>query len=203
MKILTNPVKSFITKEICDKIFKVSDDDRKQILLGHTGRNFDDYITSVVTRHNKKYTTIPHYVIKKNGDIVNLVPTNYVTKLFGYHEIDKVSISIFLENLGWLSPINNKPELTDWLGNIYSGDTIKKKWRNKTHWEPYTQSQIDSTIELINDVCSYNDINKNFIGHNVKVSGIENFEGITTRSNYSAYFTDLSPVFDYEKLKNL
>ena len=37
----------------------------------------------------------------------------------------------------------------------------------------------------------------------LKVSGIEHFEGITTRSNYSMYFTDLSPAFDYEKLKNL
>lgn len=203
MKTLTNPVKSFIEKEICEKIFSISEYDRKQILLGHTARNFDDYKTSILIRHNKKYTTIPHYVIKKNGEIVNLVPTKYVTKLFGHHEIDSSSISIFLENLGWLSPTKNKVQLTDWLGNIYNGETINKKWRGKILWEPYSDVQINSTMELINELCDNNNINKNFIGHNVKVSGIEHFEGITTRSNYSMYFTDLSPAFDYEKFKKL
>jgi hypothetical protein len=39
------------------------------------------------------------------------------------------------------------------------------------------------------------------VGHNVKIDGIVNFYGITTRSNYNEYWTDLSPSFDFKKLK--
>lgn len=47
-------------------------------------------------------------------------------------------------------------------------------------------------------MCHENDIPPTCIGHNVKVDGIERFEGIVTRSNYTTDSTDLSPAFDFE-----
>ena len=47
------------------------------------------------------------------------------------------------------------------------------------------------------------DINKDFVGHNVKVGGVEKFEGVVCRSNYSEFFTDLSPAFNFEKIKEV
>ena len=46
-------------------------------------------------------------------------------------------------------------------------------------------------------------IDKKFVGHNTKVSGVERYEGITTRSNYDSKYTDLSPAFDYELFSKL
>ena len=50
-------------------------------------------------------------------------------------------------------------------------------------------------------MCSEHDIPLEMVGHNVKVDGVLSFSGITARSNYSEYWTDLSPSFDFKKLK--
>ena len=44
-------------------------------------------------------------------------------------------------------------------------------------------------------------IKNDIIGHNTKIKGIEKFEGIVTRSNFSGDYTDLSPAFNFEEFK--
>ena len=192
-----------IEKEKSKKLFKKSSKSRNQILLGHTSRNIVDYLKGVELRHNGKYTAIPHFIISKKGEIINLVKPNLITNLFGYHAIDKENISIFLENEGWLNHKQNKIQLYDWLGNIYYCELIEKKWRNKLFWAPYTTLQMNSLSELIKNICEEFKIEKKFVGHNVRVPGIEKFKGIVSRSNYSEYFTDLSPAFNFKKLEEL
>ena len=46
-------------------------------------------------------------------------------------------------------------------------------------------------------------IEKNFIGHNTKVKGVESYMGIITRSNFDEFATDLSPAFNFEKFNKL
>ncbi len=41
------------------------------------------------------------------------------------------------------------------------------------------------------------------VGNNVRVKGVENFKGIVSRSNYSEFFTDLSPAFNFDKIKEI
>ena len=67
----------------------------------------------------------------------------------------------------------------------------------------YTDKQLESLLNLLNKLCMDLDINKEFVGHNVRVEGVEKFEGIVTRSNYSEFFTDLSPAFNFEKIKEI
>ena len=55
--------------------------------------------------------------------------------------------------------------------------------------------------ELIKQLCSEHNIPLELIGHNVKVDGVMSFQGVLTRSNYNEYWTDLSPSFDFKKLK--
>jgi hypothetical protein len=47
-------------------------------------------------------------------------------------------------------------------------------------------------------LCNNNSIKIQVLGHNTKINGIENFEGIVTRSNFLTEITDLSPAFDFE-----
>jgi len=56
---------------------------------------------------------------------------------------------------------------------------------------------------LIEELCNDFNIPKTLIGHNVKVDGVEKFEGIVTKSNYDSTHTDLSPAFDFDELKKL
>lgn len=70
-------------------------------------------------------------------------------------------------------------------------------------WARYTDEQIKSLGILVNQLCDEFYIPKSSIGHNVKVDGIEKFEGIVTKSNFDADFTDLNPHFDFETFKML
>ena len=76
-------------------------------------------------------------------------------------------------------------------------EIYEKKWRGYNFWQPYTETQIDKLVDLIKFLCDKFNIPKNSIGHNVKVDKVENFNGITTKSNYDSESTDLNPAFDF------
>jgi replication initiation and membrane attachment protein DnaB len=54
---------------------------------------------------------------------------------------------------------------------------------------------------LCNQLISDYKIDKRCIGHNVKIDGISEFEGIVTRSNFNSNFTDLNPSFNFETFR--
>ena len=102
-----------------------------------------------------------------------------------------------------ITPKKNRKGICDWLGNIYKGEVFDKKWRNKFFWAIYTDKQVESLVSLLKQICEDFNIKRDFIGHNVKVSGVQNFKGVVNRSNYSDCFTDLSPAFNFEKIKEI
>jgi N-acetyl-anhydromuramyl-L-alanine amidase AmpD len=171
---------------------------KKQIILCHTSSEVEEYLASLKYRYNSKYDKIPNYIITKNGTILQLLPNDGHTNFFTQENINKNSIIICLENLGWLE---KKPLTTyhiNWKGSIYNQQVYDKKWRDFFFWEPYTECQINSTAELCNSLINEIKIKKNCIGHNTKVDGIEHFEGIVSRSNFNEKYTDLNPSFNFE-----
>ena len=173
---------------------------KKQILLVHTSRHASDYITSLRNRLNGEYLRIPHYLIRKDGRVFQLLdPETYSDYLKDYNN-QKQTIVITLENLGWLKKNPLNASYINWIGNIYSEGVYERKWRGHFFWDPYTDSQMESLQKLVVDLCERFEIPKTCIGHNVKVDNVEFYEGIVTRSNYSQNVTDLSPAFDYEEL---
>jgi N-acetyl-anhydromuramyl-L-alanine amidase AmpD len=173
---------------------------KKQILLSHTSREGAEYVTSLKTRHNGGYKKVPHYLIRKDGRVFQLLdPETYSDYLKDYNN-QKQTIVITLENLGWLKKNPLNASYINWIGNIYSEGVYERKWRGHFFWDPYTDSQMESLQKLVVDLCDRFEIPKTCIGHNVKVDNVEFYEGIVTRSNYSQNVTDLSPAFDYEEL---
>ena len=174
---------------------------KKQILLTHTSRNIQDYISSLKNRYNGEYKKLPNYVISRKGDIIQIIPSDTYSKYLKVASYNKQSIIISLENLGWL----RKNQLTDgyinWIGNIYKDKVYERKWRGHFFWQPYTDEQMTSLSNLINDLCDKFEIPKTTIGHNVKMDKIEKFNGIASYSNYSVERTDLNPSFNFEQLK--
>lgn len=172
---------------------------KKQILLSHTSREGGEYVTSLKTRHNGEYKKVPHYLIRKDGRVFQLLdPETYSDYLKDYNN-QKQTIVITLENLGWLKKNPLNASYINWIGNIYSEGVYERKWRSHFFWDPYTDSQMESLQKLVVDLCDRFEIPKTCIGHNVKVDNVEFYEGIVTRSNYSQNVTDLSPAFDYEE----
>ena len=172
--------------------------DKKQIILTHTSRDVEEYLMSLKYRMNGKFTRIPHYIIAKDGSVIQTLSEKHYSDFFHYPQINEESIIISLENLGWLEKVPLKDQYTNWIGNIYKGVPYEKKWRDYFLWEPYTEAQMVSTAELCIKIVNKHNIEKKSVGHNTRISGIEDFGGIVSRSNYDNDFTDVSPAFNFE-----
>ena len=171
---------------------------KTQIILCHTSREVEEYLASLNFRYNAKYDKIPNYVITREGEILQLLSDQGYGNFFDDHITNKLSIFVMLENLGWLEkkPLTN--HYINWKGSIYNEQVYEKKWRDFYFWQPYTPQQIKMSAELCKHLTETLQIEKTCIGHNTKVDGIENFEGICSRSNYDSNYTDLNPSFNFE-----
>ena len=171
---------------------------KTQIILCHTSREVEEYLASLNFRYNAKYDKIPNYIITREGKILQLLSDQGYGNFFDDHITNKLSIFVMLENLGWLEkkPLSN--HYINWKGSIYNEQVYEKKWRDFYFWQPYTPQQIKMTAELCKHLTETLQIEKTCVGHNTKVDGIENFEGICSRSNYDSNYTDLNPSFNFE-----
>ena len=178
--------------------------EKQQIVLCHSSREVGEYLTSLKFRLNGKYTKLPHYVVTKEGEILQLIDEKGYSTYMGGENLDKTTIIVCLENLGWLE----KKPLTDyyinWIGSIYKGKVFEKKWRDYFFWDPYSEEQIIQTGKLCSFLCEELRIKNKCVGHNTKVEGMNKFEGVSSRSNFDTVYTDLSPAFNFETLiKNI
>jgi len=171
---------------------------KKQIILCHTSREVEEYLASLKFRYNSKYDKVPNYVITKNGTILQLLPNEGHSNFFPEENINRNGIVICLENLGWLEKKPLTSHHINWKGSIYKQQVYEKKWRDFFFWEPYTSEQIKTTAELCGHLINEIRINRSCVSHNTKIDGIENFEGIVTRSNFNSKYTDLNPSFNFE-----
>lgn len=169
---------------------------KTQIVLIHSSRIGGDYLKSLECRYNGAYDRKPHYFIHKSGEVVKISNESDDTKLFNNDTINKNSIVICLENLGWLKKNILSTTYTNWIGNKV--ETVKeKKWRNKSYWDLYTEEQTKSLVNQCNQICENQKIPKKYIGNNTRIGGSENFKGIISRSNFDEESTDLSPAFNF------
>ncbi len=172
---------------------------KHQIILTHTSRNINDYLQSLKYRYNGKFRRIPNYVITRDGKILELLSNTSHTDYFTETNINRNSIIICLENLGWLEKEPLKDYYVNWIGDIYKGMPYEKKWRDYFFWQPYTTRQIDLLVSLCGKIFKEMSIKKQVIGHNTKITGIEKYEGVVTRSNFDINYTDVSPAFNFEE----
>lgn len=173
---------------------------KHQIILTHTSRNINDYLQSLKFRYNGDFKRIPNYIITRKGKVIQLLGNTEHSEYFKDPNINRNSIIISLENLGWLQ----KEPLTDhyinWIGDIYKGNVFEKKWRDYFFWQPYTEEQVESTNSLCDKLLKEMKIKPQIVEHNTKIAGIEKYVGIVSKSNYDTIYTDLSPAFNFNEL---
>lgn len=172
---------------------------KNQIILTHTTRDVEEYLTSLKYRMNGKFNRMPHYVVSKDGTVIKTLNDEAYSNYFQEININRNSIIICLENLGWLEKVPLKDQYTNWIGNIYKGVPYEKKWRDYFLWDPYTEAQMLSTAELCINLIKENKIERKCVGHNTQIEGIEKFGGIVSHSNFNKNFTDVSPGFNFEE----
>lgn len=193
MEIIENLIQTNFKKE----------DKKNQIVLCHTSRTLFDYMVSIKFRFGGKPIRLPHYIISRDGKILKLIDDELNGYFTNNDRINTKSIVVCLENLGWLEKEPLKQHHINWIGNIYKEKVFDRKWRDYFFWQPYTEMQVEKTAKLCLELIEKHKIEKNFIGHNTKVKGVESFIGIITRSNFDEFATDLSPAFDFEKFNKL
>jgi N-acetyl-anhydromuramyl-L-alanine amidase AmpD len=175
---------------------------KKQIILSHTSRDIEEYLFMLKYRGNGKFDRIPHFIISKEGNVIQKLSLESYSNYFTETNINRNSIIITFENLGWLEKVPLKDHYSNWIGNIYKGEPHERKWRDYFFWEPYTTKQIKSAAELCLNIVNEHKIEKKCVGHNTTIKDIEKTSGIVSRSNFDKAFTDISPAFNFEKFTN-
>jgi len=183
--------------------FKVlgSNQNKKQIIITETKRDYKKYINSLKYRYNKKNPYLPNYVVSKNGEVFQIMKPENFSSFMSDSEIDRNSIVVALENNGWLrkNALNNT--YTNWIGDIYKEEVFEKKWRDEIFWDKYEKKQVDELSKLLIELCNKFEIPKSCVETNVKQDGVEKYNGITSKSNFDFIHKDVNPSFDFKLLK--
>lgn len=178
-----------------------SNQNKKQIIITETKRDYKKYINSLKYRYNKKNPYLPNYVVNKSGEVFQIMKPENFSGFMGDLEIDKNSIVVALENNGWLKKNALNNTYTNWVGDIYKEEVFEKKWREQFYWDKYQKKQIDVLTKLLINLCKKFEIPKNCVETNVKQEGVEKFNGIVSKSNFDFIHKDVNPSFDFKLLK--
>lgn len=186
-------------KNFFEKEFK-----KNKIIMGSTFSKNMNHFIGWEKRYNGNNKKTASFTINFNGEIFQHFNPKYYSSFTGIDTIDKESISIILENEGYLFKLNENNKYVDWFGDIYNREDIvfEKKWRNYNYWAPYTTEQLESTIKLCNSLCNQFNIKMVSTPNNVKIDDLNEFNGVLYKSNLYKHFTDLNPSWDFSEFKN-
>jgi hypothetical protein len=177
---------------------------KKQIVIGHTGRQDMNHYDSWINRHNGNYTKTSAFTIDRDGKVYQHYDPKFYSDYISLHDMGPFTIPITLTNVGWVLKDDINERYYDWLGHNYildDNEIVRKRWRNKDYWVKYTDEQLKSLLNLTDKLCEDFEINNNCISHTVFNEDVDIYEGITFKSNYYQEVTDISPAFDMEIFK--
>jgi len=170
---------------------------KTQIFLYDTQRRTDDFMMKLQYRYDGKYNDIPHFIVTKQGKIIQVFDMDYSSKTFESIDIGKKQIKIALENLGWLNKNTITGVLYNWIGDPYRGEPYIKKWRNYYFWDPYTEEQLNALVMLCKNICESHNIPYHTVPSQGYLSNVIKFTGIVCKSNFLNIYTDTHPSFDF------
>lgn len=193
-----------------NKNFKLNDEsfhskkfEKTRIFIGDTLNVGMGHFNNWGNKLNGNYKRTATYSILLNGSIHEHFNPEFFSDFLNDKQLDKYSISIVLENEGWLVKNFKLNKFINWSGSIYNRDgiVIKKSWRNKLNWSPYSDSQMDSLVILCNHLIKTFNINRYISPDNLIISDFSKEFGIYYKSNHNKRCTDVSPAFDFKKFK--
>lgn len=150
--------------------------------------------SSVNVMTNPANKVSAHICIGREGEIVQMVPFNYIawhagrSEWQGRERLNRYSIGIELDNAGQLTPNGNGAFLS-WFNKAYSGDDVfrgvHRHQQSPTYWHAYTEAQIQATFSLCQALCQHYPIHT-IVGHEEISPGRK---------------TDPGPAFPLDKLR--
>ncbi|APD90830.1 N-acetylmuramoyl-L-alanine amidase [Alteromonas mediterranea] len=141
------------------------------IVIHFTAGSSLDSSVNVLT--NAESGVSAHFALGRNGDIVQMLPTNKIgwhagkSHYKGRSGLNRYSIGIELDNAGQLKP-RGGGTYESWFGNVYGeSEVIAAQHPNQSvlgYWHKYTDIQIASTISLCKVLCEHYPISV-VVGH--------------------------------------
>lgn len=178
---------------------------KTRIVIGATYTTKMKHFDGWLLRSNGNYSRTAMFTIGMDGTIYQHFSPNYFSDFMLDPDLNETSITILLENEGWLDKdLGNENKYINYIGHIYNrrDAIVEKRWRNHNYWAPFTKKQVESAVELVAELCNKFDIPKEVIDHNTNFDGVNDFNGIVYRSNFEKYYTDISPAWDCVSFKN-
>jgi N-acetyl-anhydromuramyl-L-alanine amidase AmpD len=177
---------------------------KTQIVVGNTFSTNMNHYKGWLSRYNGEYKKTAAFTIDKDGNIYQHYDPKYSSDFINNKKVNDFIIPVVIENLGWLINDTTTDKILTWVGDEYINEEtmVKCLWRTHEYWDGYTESQLDSLIELSKYLSDKFNIPIQTIGHNTKVDDIYEYRGVVFRSNYQRQSTDLTPAFNYELFKS-
>lgn len=174
---------------------------KTQIVIGFSFRKDHNHILRLQNKDYGKTKTWNHFTIARDGIIYQHFNPKKHCDFIGKKEADKKTISIVLENMGFLYSENN--EYWNWLNEYCDVENVGiKKFGLFNHWEIFSQDQINSLVELCDNLCIEFNIPNNSIDFDVYNKGVVKFKGICFKSNYFEV-GNINPLFNLDEFKEL
>tara|TARA_R110000824_G_scaffold156963_7_gene330395 strand:- start:8377 stop:9012 length:636 start_codon:yes stop_codon:yes gene_type:complete len=173
------------------------------IIIGNTLNSGMNHYDTWSKKINGKYKKTAMYTVTLNGEIYEHFNPMYYSDYLGTEKFDKKSITIVLENEGWLTKDFEHDFYINWSGEKYEREDkiIEKSWRGRLRWAPYKIKQMDALTFLCDKLIEKFDLDRFVSPNNVKLNEFTKKKGIYYRSNYLKTSLDVSPAFNIKYLK--
>lgn len=176
---------------------------KTQIIIGNSLRKKSNHIIRLQNQEFGLTTKWNTFTITRKGEIYQHYDYKYYSDFLGIEKADLKSISIVLENMGFLIE-NHEGKYVNWLNEICDKRLVgEKKWLGYHFWEKYQKKQITSLVDLCKYLCKENDMPLKSIDFDYYHKDIINYNGIVFRSNYIDDSTDINPMFNIIEFNEL
>ncbi|MFA5366398.1 MAG: N-acetylmuramoyl-L-alanine amidase [Dehalococcoidia bacterium] len=176
---------------------------KKQIVIGMSLRKNGHHITRLTHKefgNTKKWNT---FTITRDGVVYQHYNPKFYSDFLGIKDADRLSISIVLENMGYLFQTSDGKYI-NWLNEeCEEENVIAYDYLGYNYWERFTIEQIKNVVLLCKKLCKEFGIKKECIEFHPYHKDTVKFEGIVFRSNYIEDSSDTNPLFDIEKFNKM
>jgi hypothetical protein len=173
---------------------------KTQIIVANSLRFENNHIIRLKHKEFGRSKEYPTFSIKRDGKIIRHFNDAHHSDFMKIKEVDIKSISVVLENMGWLRKIEDV--YYSWMNEECDEDLVGiKKWMGYTYWEKYTEKQIDSLVGLCNYLCEKHNILKSVIDFHHYHKDIKKYKGIVLKSNHIENSTDSNPLLPLKEIR--
>lgn len=169
---------------------------KTQIVLATSMRKADHHITRLQHKEYGKTKKWNSYTVSRDGMVYRHYDDSYYTDFLDIKVGDKQSVSIVLENMGYLFRTSDNIYI-NWLNEVCEKENaVEMKFDGYPYWERITDEQMESVVELCKSICEKHKIPKICVEFNHYHKDISKFRGIVFRANYQEESTDKNPLFN-------